>query len=102
MAEKAYLRQLRKLTRSDPTAEHVDAIEKELYASGSDRASVVMFGSYVENILERLLTKAARDDLNADDRKQLFEYDGAAGSFSAKIIIAYGFKLIGPATRGDL
>jgi hypothetical protein len=102
MTENAYVRNLRRLTRADPSAEHADAIERELYASGSDRASVVMFGSYVETILERLLTKAVRDDLNSEDRKQLFEYEGAAGTFSAKIIVAYAFKLIGPMMRSDL
>lgn len=101
MADKAYIRNLRKATRADPTAEHIDAIEKELYA-GSDRASLVMLGSYVEANLERLLTKAVRDDLNSEDRKALFEYEGAAGTFSDKIILAFAFKLIGPITRADL
>ena len=37
-----------------------------------------------------------RNDLNSGDRKQLLE------NFSAKIAMAYAFRLIGPITRFDL
>jgi hypothetical protein len=101
MAEKAYIRNLRRVTRANPTVADVEAVERELYR-GSDRASVVMLGSFVEGFLERLLINTVRDDLNSDDRRQLFEFNGAAGTFSDKIMVAYAFKLIGPMTRADL
>jgi hypothetical protein len=56
----------------------------------------------VEVTLKSLLASKMRNNLNSTDRKQIFEYEGAAGSFSSKIIIAYAFKLIGPITRADL
>lgn len=102
MAEKSYIRNLRKLTQDNPTPADIEALEKELYRSGSDRTSVVMFGTLVESFLERLLQKAVREDLNREDRKRLFDYEGAAGTFSAKILVAHAFKLIGPITRHDL
>ena len=61
-----------------------------------------MFGSFLEANLERLLFGQMRSDLNSKDRRQLFEYEGAVGTFSSKIVVAYAFKLIGPDTRSDL
>jgi hypothetical protein len=52
-----------------------------------------MFGSFVEVALERLLASVMRSDLNSKDRRQLFEYEGAVGSFSSKTIMAYALKL---------
>ncbi len=100
--EPAYLRNLKAITRAEPQITDLELIEKELYFSGSDRATVVMFGSFVEANLERLLTSVMRSDLNSKDRKQLFEYEGAVGTFSSKIIMAYALGLIGPVTRSDL
>jgi hypothetical protein len=100
--EPIYLRNLRALTRAEPTLAHLEDLEQELYASGSDRATAVMLGSFVETSLKRLLASVMRDDLISKDRKQLFEYEGAVGSFSSKIVVAYALKLIGSTTRSDL
>jgi hypothetical protein len=43
-----------------------------------------------------------RQDLNSRDRRQLFEFEGALGTFSSKIVVAYALRLIGPVTRADL
>jgi hypothetical protein len=93
---------MRKLSRSEPQREHVEAIETELFAKGNDRATAIMFGSFVEATLERLLAKQLRQDLNSDDRKKVFEYEGALGTFSSKTIMAYAMSLIGPVSRADL
>jgi hypothetical protein len=61
-----------------------------------------MFGSFLEVNLERFLFKQMRPDLNSKDRRQLFEYEGALGTFSSKIVVAYALELIGPVTRADL
>jgi hypothetical protein len=100
--EPAYMRNLRAITRADPQLEHLEALERELYASTSSRATVVMFGSFVETSLERLLASVMRENLNSRDRKQLFEYEGAVGTFSSKIVMAYALKLIGRISRADL
>jgi hypothetical protein len=100
--EPAYIRKLRAITRAEPHIMQADALDRELYNSGSDRATVVMFGALVETHLERLLISKMRDDLNSKDKRQLFEYEGALGTFSAKIIVAYALKLIGPISRFDL
>ncbi len=100
--EPAYIKNLRAITRAEPTITNLEALESELYFSGSDRATAVMFGSFVEANLERFLASRMRSDLNSKDRKMLFEYEGAVGTFSSKIVMAYALKLIGPATRFDL
>lgn len=98
----SYIRNFRAIARADPTFEHLEALEKELYSSNSDRATVVMSGSFVEASLERLLLSKMRNDLNGADKQKLFEYEGAAGTFSSKIILAYAFNVIGKHTRHDL
>jgi hypothetical protein len=100
--EPAYIKNLRALTRAEPEFKHLEALEQELYVSGSDRAAAVMFGSLLEINLERLLSKPMRLDLNSRDRRQLFEFEGAMGTFSSKIVVAYALKLIGPIVRADL
>ena len=68
--EPAYMRNLKAITRAEPQVTDLELIEKELYFSGSDRATAVMFGSFVEANLGRLLTSAMRGDLNSKERKQ--------------------------------
>jgi hypothetical protein len=98
----AYIRDLRALTRTEPDFSHLENLERELYVSGSDRATAVMLGSFLEVNLERLLSKQMRSDLNSKDRRQIFEYEGALGTLSSKIVVAYALKLIGPITKADL
>jgi hypothetical protein len=100
--EPAYMQNLRRLTRAEPNFGHLEALEQELYASGNDRATAVMLGSFVEANLENLLTSVMRNDLNSRDRRQLFEYEGALGTFASKVVVAYALKLIGRVTRSDL
>jgi len=101
-SEPAYIRNLRLISRAEPQFMHIETLERELYNSESDRATVVLFGSFVEANLGRLLFKLMRDNLNSTDRKLMFEYNGVVGTFSSKIILAYALKLIGPKTRFDL
>ena len=100
--EPTYIKNLKTLARADPKSENFEALEREMYTSGSDRATAVLFASFVEINLENFIVSKLRPNLNSDDRKQLFDYEGAIGTFSSKIIIAYAFKLIGPVTRFDL
>ena len=98
----AYLKNLRALTRSDPKVEHARDLERELYTPGNDRATAVLLGSFVDTHLGRLLASVMRSDLNSKDRKQVFEYEGAVGTFSTRIVMAYALNLVGPLTRLDL
>jgi hypothetical protein len=99
--EPAYIRNLKALTRGEPTVADIEALERELYGA-SDRATAVMLGSMVEISLERLLGTLIRSDLNSSDRGKIFEYDGPLRTFAAKTVMAYALKLIGPKSRADL
>jgi DNA-binding MltR family transcriptional regulator len=102
MTEPAYIRNFRSLLRTEPTRAHVDDIEQELYALGSDRATAVMFATIVENNLQRLILRRMRSDINSVDRSRLFDPDRPLGDFGAKIIISYALQFIGPVTKHDL
>jgi hypothetical protein len=81
--------------------EALEIVEKELFYT-SDRVTAVMLASFVETALERLLASRMRDDLNSSQRERLFGFEGVVGTFSAKIMIAYAMKIIGPITYSDL
>jgi hypothetical protein len=95
--EPAYVKNFKSLFRREPAAEHVDDIEHELYALGSDRATAVLFASLIETHLRNLVLWKMRHDLNSDDRQRVFDPDGPLGDFGAKIIIAQSMILISSA-----
>jgi hypothetical protein len=102
MATPRYIKRLQAITRADPDRSHLERLERELYASESDRATAVLFGSFVETALEKLLLSLMRPNLNADERTKLFGFEGLFGTFSSKIIGGYALKVIGPVTYADL
>lgn len=103
MANKpAFIRNFRELAKSDPKLEDLEALEAELYTPGNDRATAVLFGSFVDTSLERLLASKMRKDMNSEQRGAIFGLNGALGTFSSRIALAYGLALIGPISYGDL
>jgi len=78
--EPTYIKNLRTLTRSEPNLTHLEEIEKELFLSNSDRAIAVLFGSFVETSLKRLLEAKLRKGMNDKDRERLFGLNGAMGN----------------------
>jgi DNA-binding MltR family transcriptional regulator len=104
MGIQAAITALPTFTRSDPIVndrETLEALEREIFNT-SDRVTAVMLGPYVETALDRLLTSRMRPNLSKIERDQLFGFEGAVGTFSAKIIIAYAMNIIGPITYSDL
>src|SRR3990167_2233013 len=78
-------------------------ISEEMEAE-SDRACVVLVGSILEDELLNVISNTLnlRDDLTSDDTNALFGPDGALGSFSKRISIAYAFQLIEKPDRDQL
>jgi hypothetical protein len=102
--QRAAINALRTFTQSDPVVNDrgtLDALVKELFNT-SDRVTAVMLGANVETALEKLLESRTRGNLNSDERSRLFGFEGVIGPFSAKIIIGYAMKIIGPITYSDL
>jgi len=102
MATPGYIKRLQAITRADPDRSHMEQLERELYASESDRATSVLFGSFVETALEKLLSSLMRPNLNSDEKSKLFGFEGLFGTFSSKIIGGYALKVVGPVTYADL
>jgi hypothetical protein len=99
--EPEHIRKLREYAKSYLTLDELAAIESELYGA-SDRSSAVILAAITEDSLRNFLLNKMRKDLNSDDRKQLFGFEGALGTFSAKITIAYALQFLGPVSRSDL
>lgn len=97
----AYIREFKAFVREDLSYEDLPTVEAEIYGS-SDRARAVMLGAVAENALTIFVKYAARQALNSDDKRQLFDFNGPLGTFSSKILVAYAFNLFGPDTRHDL
>ncbi|GEM_PF-6792277 len=97
MTKPAYITNLKKLGEDVLTKKDISNIEAEVY-SGTDRASAVVLGSFVERSLADLL--AAK--MNHSHIGKIFDFSGPLGTFSAKIDLAYAFNFIGPKSYHDL
>ena len=53
-------------------------------------------------MVERSLGHLLRNNMRAQGVKEIFEFNGPLGTFSAKSQVAYAFRLIGPKVRSDL
>ena len=94
----AYLKDLKAYDAGEPTVADLAAMEKEFYAEG-DRACGILMGSLVENALETAITQIMRRGVSRSD---IFGFNGPAGSFSAKITLAYGLGIYRSKTKHDL
>jgi hypothetical protein len=99
--EPAYLRNLKLMTRANPTDRDLPELEKEVYG-GNDRARAVMLSAILEAALEIFIRNKTRPTLNSDDTSRLFDYSGLLGDFGGKILAGYAFNFYGPQTRHDL
>src|SRR5271155_2020703 len=97
----AYIENLKILTQSDITPDDLPALENEMYFT-NDRASIIMLGTMVEYNLAIAVKRRLRPDLNSDDKRILFSFEGPLGTFSAKIVVAYALGCFGPDTHHDL
>ncbi|HEV3492587.1 MAG TPA: hypothetical protein VG224_18385 [Reyranella sp.] len=75
-------------------------METEFYGT-STRAVCILQGTLLENCLEVAIKSVLRPDLNSTLSKAIFGFDSPAGTFSAKINLAYALSLFGPATYRD-
>ncbi|HEX3367851.1 hypothetical protein, partial [Phenylobacterium sp.] len=94
------LASLKRRARGDDTSESIGALAEEL-KTASDRAVAVVVASILDRSLEDALLGWMRT-LSAGDREALFSTRGVLASFSAKIDLAFAFKIYGPNTRADL
>ena len=93
----AYVRAFKDLTKSPPKPEDVEAIDQEFYGD-SDRAVGLLHAGWAETAVESAIKVVLKPDFSKD----VFDYEGPLGTFSAKIRMAYALGLFGENTKHDL
>ena len=70
----------------------------------SDRGCVLICASDIENILQRVLLRwfEQQGEFSNAEKKRLFEYTGALGTFSSKFDVLKAMGLIGKEIHTDL
>lgn len=96
----ALVRALRTVSRQSASEEDLEALMGELNGD-SDRAVMILLGTYVEDMLSAVLEGRMRP-LTRDEEDAIFGHNGPLATFSAKINLAYGLSILGPETRDAL
>ena len=89
------------MPRKTPTQEDIDKIFDQLEGE-NDRAAIIVAGALLETCLEMMISSHIPRPIAKAERLSLFSENGIAGTFSAKIWLAYCMKLIGTSTKRDL
>jgi hypothetical protein len=92
---------LREYTQRYLSVADVEEMQTEFYGE-SDRAVVILQALMVEVTLEDAIRKLLRPDLKKEMRREVFGFDGPAGSFAHKILIAFALGVFGSETYRDL
>jgi len=108
MTDPAYVKDFKKYIRPSDTSrdikeakQEVEAMANEFYGP-SARAVVILQAVQVELQLDRAIESIMRSDLSATLKAKVFDFEGAIGTFAAKIAIADAFGIFGPQTKHDL
>ena len=89
------------MPRKMPTPEDIDKIYDQLEGE-NDRAVIIVAGALLETGLEMMISSHIPRPITKDEKASLFSENMIAGTFSAKIWLAYCMKLIGWLTKHDL
>jgi hypothetical protein len=96
-SDPTYLRAFKDLTKSSPSIADRETMEKEFYGD-SDRACGILYAGWVELLIESTLKQVFKKEVSA----KLLDFEGPLGTFSAKIMMAYGLGVFGTKTNHDL
>ncbi len=81
----------------------VDKADLQAELTGaSDRSVIITLGAFLDDVLTVLIAKNIRRQSTKAEFDDAFRFEGPLGSFSARIEIAYLFKLIDETIRGQL
>ena len=98
MADPAYIVAFKKLLKEGPDHSHVNEMVREFYGE-NDRAAIILLSTFAEQgIVWAIRSKMRKHSLVG----QLFDPDGAIGTFGAKIFVAFALDLFGTKTKHDL
>ena len=89
-----------KLIKTKPTVETINAATTEIATDGP-RGAILLGSTLVESILTSTIAHHMVP-LEDEEYDRLFRNYGPLSTFSARIKIAYAFRVIGPKIRDDL
>jgi hypothetical protein len=92
----AYLKAFKELANASLGEASFRTTEEEFYGE-SDRVAGILLATMTENALEAALKSVCRRDSST-----LFGFNGPAGTFHAKIVLAYALSILGQKSRHDL
>lgn len=92
MSHENVIRALNHLNKKGITAIAPSDHAKHLHGE-NDRVFIILHGATLEDILREHLD-ALFKGLNKDERTRLFDYNGPAGTFSSRLMLAQGLGLI--------
>jgi DNA-binding MltR family transcriptional regulator len=101
MSGPAYLAAFKEYVRDDPTFADLPAMEREFYGE-ADRPVAVLQAAVVEEALKAAIKRKLAPGLPATFVADLFEFEGAVGTFSNRIAIAYALGIFKRQTHHDL
>lgn len=90
---------LKRLANTDPTKLGPEHIVSNL-KNESDRSVIVLLGSIIEDCLKRKIEEKLTG--LAGERDSFFDFNGVAGTFSSKIMLAKALEIIDSNTRNRL
>jgi hypothetical protein len=100
LADPAVLKAFRRLQRTPMTENELQFVQEEVRGA-SDRAMALIYAGVLDNVIEECL-KRRMVTLSSDEYERLFRGPGPLSSLSAKINIAYAFRIFGKRTKRDL
>src|SRR5262245_57015075 len=97
-SEPAYVRAFKDMIRDGLTEAHGPEMLSEFY-SENDRSTIILTASIVDQAISASIQTQL---LNHGAVRDMFDPDGALGTFSAKISLAFGMRIYGKKTKHDL
>jgi hypothetical protein len=87
------IKKLRQFYKDRTILVDIAAVHAELL-NASDRSIVITLGAFLDDVLTYLIAKHIRPQKTKSDFDDAFRFEGPLGTFSARIEIAYLFKLV--------
>jgi hypothetical protein len=95
------IKTLRRFYRDRLAVVNLGDLQSELMGA-SDRSIVITLGAFLDGAIEFLIAQNTRPQSTQPEFEDAFGINGPLGSFSARIEVAYLFRLIDESVRGQL
>lgn len=93
MAHNTTIKGLKSLTKINPLTVAPEELTKHINGE-SDRSTIILMGSVLDDILGELLKHRFQPNLSAESLSSMFEFNGILGTFSSRIDISVAIGLM--------